>query len=875
MGFFFEAAKRERAAPKKPAARSKDIPIKSLNELGCSVCPRDKDRLETPKMRPSGANSPVLYVLAPAPTREDDSRGDWTAGKATRYISRLLPKSADRWARYGGVIQCATDTVAIGQHEMECCRSRVVEDIEEAKPLVILGIGDAPLAWATGLSANAPTFRGTLIVVKVGSHVCWYYPINYPNFVFSEKDRGYGLSEHEVALKFDIARLVDLLDRDLLPEPAFYGRDYAAGVETITGQDAGDFQRLERALHELVSAPRVGLDYETNGLRVYQRDPLLLTAAVGTFERTVAFSIDHPNGWASDHQRRRVHELFCRFLAESGTKVCHNLAMEMEWTAGIYDPRLLRLTEWDDTMSMAHSQDERPGTKSLDVQCLINFGFQLKSQSRVDVSRKNWWLEYDLEEILRYNGMDAKWTHKLDSVYLPRVNADPRLRWDHERKVRLASALVLTEYAGMPIDRDFAAGLAEQFAREAQQVEAKIMATPEVRKYEQRFGRFRPSSTDDVLKLMDKVLERPEVRRQERTGLRMTTGDEALSAMPVRQVPSAPLILELRGIDKINGTYILPALPRIDPTSKKWYIDSKGRLHPKYSSMRTVTGRLAGEDPNPQNFPKHKYRTVRGMVAALLGHNFVAVDYGQGEFRCAAMASEDPKLVEACWTDYDVHKYWAQRAVKIFPEIIDWCVAEFKIDWDEVGIKTLRQVFKNEWVFPCIFGASVKSRAGGCHLPLDKAEKLDDEFWDEFGGLKKWQKKVLANYEKNLYVETLGGIRRHGPMTMNEIINMPIQGTLAEIVQAAHCAVSERAQMDEDDNLMPIYNGHDDLSYIMDEARTTESISIVAHEMCQHRFDYINVPLLVEVSIGKRWHEVKEVAKYRSDVLFGIRNPYK
>jgi DNA polymerase-1 len=368
---------------------------------------------------------------------------------------------------------------------------------------------------------------------------------------------------------------------------------------------------------------------------------------------------------------------------------------------------------------------------------------------------------------------------------------------------------------------------------------------------------------------MKNICQRDEIRVEDPRSLaiRWTTDEEALSKIPVKEVPSAPLILEHRGVSKLKGTYVEPILNRK-------IVCGDGLVRAKYSSVRTVTTRLAAEDPNLQNWPKRKHKEIRGIIAAEDGDQMCALDYGQIEFRVVGMASGDQNIVRACWTGYDVHKFWAERMVAIYPSIKDWIVDEFEVDWDEKGLKTLRQEAKNKWVFPQLFGASTRSCAEQLHLPDYVAEDLGAEFWDEFRDAKEWQESLLKSYEKNLYVETLGGHRRRGPMSKQEIINMPIQGTAAEIVTTGMIYLTEKAYAEENPDLQPNLNVHDDLSFFMAMQRAGYTMDMIAREMCKHRFSWINVPLVVEASVGKRWSELKEVKVYRSNEIFNMENPY-
>lgn len=863
MSFFFNEAKAEKPKAKKSVNR-KEIPIASLRSLGCSVCPRDKDdSLRSPKMPAEGTSSPLIYLLGLAPSREDDDADLHWVDKAGKVIYDKFGKGfMEREVRSNYITQCrGEESVAA----IECCRSRIVADIEQTKPVVIVGIGDEVLRWATGVSpASTLTHRGSPFVVRVGTHVCWYFPILFPNFAYKKAGRK---SEYETVLEHDIRAAKELAK--LGPAPVFYSAPYDEGIEIITGNEPGDMQRLEKALAKLARARDSAIDVETSGLRVYmQKDPLLLTAAVGVFEHVVAFPIDHPEGWGNDAQRKRAERLLLDFIMESGTKFAHNLSMEMEWLSHRYGNEILRRTQWGDTMAMGHGLDERKGTKALGVQTLRAFGFDLKAQSRIDVTQKEWWLKYPLREILRYNGMDSKWTDLLRRFYEPMIRANKAYLYEYERKVRTASTLVIMENLGMPMDMAYAEAMEDDLRKELRLIEEKVRRCPEVEKFSHRYGTFQPTNPDQVLKLMQ-MLGREEINVVDRDGNKtgVSTDEEHLSVIPASQVPSAPLILEHRGIAKNLSTYI-------EPVTTRKIICVDGLLRSKYGSMEAETGRFNSEDPNIQNWPKRKWKKIRGIIAARRRQWMVACDYGQIEFRVVGMASKDPNLVKYCWTGYDVHKYWAQRMVDEYPEIKDYIVETFAVDWDEKGLKTLRQEAKNGWVFPQLFGSSVRSCAEQLHIPLDIMEDLAGEFWDEFSGVKEWQQDLLQSYEKRGYVETLDGRRRRGAMTPNQIINHPIQGTALSIVCAGMNALSERAEAEDNMECHPRFNGHDDLSFFMEDDRLEHNIPIIVEEMCKPRFPWINVPLIVEVSVGPRWNELEEIKVVRSNELFNIPNPY-
>lgn len=885
MGFFFNEEKGEapRAKPK-PKQRLQDIPVASLRQLGCSVCPRDKDRLDTPKMAPMGRNGAEVYLLWEQPSAKDDQKGMYLSDAAGRAVESALGRRfVEKQCAVGSVVQCAGDERP-SLAETECCRGRAEREIAERRPAVVVAVGDGALQWAIGRTdVTAMQHRGAWFAARIGGHACWVYSVLYPNYANSKQPSSRDDDIRRV-VEHDCRELVSAVERGL-ERPDYRAGPYDAGIEIITGQEPGDIARLEKALQELAGAPRGALDIETNTLRPFMhRRPLIYCAAVGTFERTVAFSLDHPDGWGSEHQRRRARGLFYEYVMASGPKACHNLGFEMEWLAADGGAHALRRTEWDDTMASAYVLDERGGTKSLGMQTHRLFGFDLKAQSRVDPERL---LEYPIREALRYNGLDTKWTNAVRDAHRPLIDAVPAFRERYEDLVALAPTLALTTAAGLPVDQEFAAKASERLAGELAEIEGRIAKDPAVREYQRRHGTFSPTNPDHLLQLLkDEGREEIRVFDKKSKQTKESTSEEVLLVIG-DQVPACGLVLEHRGVSKLKGTYV-------DPTASGDNVCHDGLIRSKYNSMHTLTTRLSADDPAVQNWPARKHKWVRAMVGVRLLEKlervrkwFAAFDYGQIEFRVVGMASEDPNIVRACWTGYDVHKFWAERLMAIYPEVVDWLLEEFdeqlgkqrakeakEFDEDKALLKLLRQEMKNKWVFPQLFGSSMRSCAEALHLPEDVTEDLGREFWDEFRVVKKWQQRVLDGYHRNLYVETLGGARRRGLMTPNEAINMPIQGTAAEIVKRAMTALSVEAEMWDEPELQPRFNGHDDLSTILSDDGLEARMDRTARIMCEHRFSFINVPLVVEAKVGPNWADLDEVKVYRSDELFNLRNPY-
>ena len=832
-----------------------------MNSMGCRACPFDKAQLSHPKMQASGDDNPGVYVLGDSPSEADDSKGEPFAGKNGRYLKARIPKSIEA-VRYNNTIRCFTNKEGTPDvSELECCRNYIVEDIEKSKPLVVVGAGNGPLTWATGLS-NVTHWRGKPVATQIGKHVCWYYPIMHPSYVIG-RGKDYGKSEHELVFEYDWEEIGKLFKTATVP--VVYTGEYDKGIERITG-NAGrsDLNRLEDALNRLVHVPQTGLDIETNScLRPYQTGAKVITCAIGTFEDTVAFALDHPEGWSGD-LRKEAWGLFIDFLLSSKKKIAHSLGLELEWLCYNIDKKLAYKTEWADTLLMSHTLDERKGVHSLNALTRQHFGFFLKDKSPVDVKRI---MDFPLDEVLRYNGMDSKWTELLERTLHPMIYNNKKFKFEYERKLRLAPALVLTQLKGVAVDFDYAKKMKIELEAAVGKAEKSIKACVEVQKYERQFGTFSPTSPDHSLKLLRDVCNLPIE----------SAGEEVLSEIPPSTSKAAALILEHRAVSKLLSTYVLPVVERK-------CVSPDGLIHTKYSSTVAETGRLASEDPNLQNYPKRKYKEIRAMiVASTTGRNwFYPADYAQLEARVFAWASEDENLTRYMWEGYDIHGYWRDRVLKEYPRVQDRIIVDYNIDRqgdvDKQVKKMLRDEMKNGWVFPQFFGASFKSCAGNLKIPVDIAQDLAEEFWDEFKGVKKWQEKLLKGYERNCYVETMDGRRRRGVLSKNQVINHPIQGTAADLVEAAMSELTEYAMLTEQDRFQPVLNVHDDLvtnGGDSDEETMFADIDTIARIMCRHRYSYINVPVVVEIGMGKNWYTSKEIGVYSSADLFNLKNPYK
>lgn len=860
MGFFYNQSAADARSSRTPTKRV--IPVELMKSQACKACPANEvdARRLTPKMPPSGSDRPLVYVLTGRPTVHEDEEGKHLVGDVYAAIRESIPATYRKHVRFGHVSRCRAVGNKVDPREAICCSGLLERDIEETRPRVVVGLGTAPLAWALKEGALDSVYRGRMLPIKVGSHVCHYYCVQDPIYLkILQGERRYDI-EHVVTFRRDLKELFGHIED--LEEPEWYSRDEVmAGITCLDGGSELHYESLLQALDDLRAASAIGIDFETNMLRPYSPDARILTCSLSDGRRTLAFPVHHPEGWGGDRgMHRMVHKVLGDFLVDSNLKVAHNAAFELEWVAATYDKRVLRMSDWGDSMAAAHTTDERPGALSLGAVTRLCFGFDVKAYSNVDASRI---LEFPLSDVLPYNALDAKWCLLAWKRLVQRL---PRgMHEVYESTVQREISFVLMQGVGLHVDLQYAENMRRTLLDEQETAGRLISKSREVQLFERTFGRSFKLGGDDEIVLVRDIMKRDEGIR----GSSYSVDEAVLSSIPKSAGIAPAQILVHRAVEKLVGTYLDPVL-NDDPRKGTVIRHADGLIHTSYKAMHAESGRGASEDPNVQNYPKRKRKEVRGYIVTPDGkiYVFVACDYGQLEARVCAMASDDQNLVDALWTNFDIHGHWAERFVALYPEIKDWIVSEFEVDWDEKGMKTLRQEAKNKWVFPQFFGSSSRSCAAQLHLPEDIADDAANEFWDQFRGVKAWQKRTVERYAKNHYVETLCGRRRHGPLSYNQIINTPIQGTGADIVMDAQERVTLKAQIEERWQLVPPLNVHDDLSFYIPRATLVRDVEDIASVMCDCRFSFINVPILVEVSTSQyRWHEMTEIGVYRSDEL--------
>lgn len=840
----------------------KKVPMRTLGKGGCEVCPLG-DTCE--KLTCEGGLDADIALIIDRPSVADERAGEMLTGSKWQVVKSAFPGG---WLRkrvtIHALVQGATPDNDEAGHASIACSSRFDKDFLAQAPLYVFGMGYAPLKHFLK-EGDITAWRGRQVLCHYKGHSFWYFPIYTVDYVVgTRRDRQKEINEYERAFIQDIKRVCrGIQTGDLEDTPPLAIIDgYEDNIEVIMGRNDEELDRVEEVLEEMATWDEVGFDIETTRLRPYNDASEIVTVAIGTDKHTIAFPIEHPQGWNAK-QRVRIRALVKRFLRRKKvSKIAHNLPFEQEWVSHNYGDNTLN-SNWDDTMAMGYLLDVRQGVLSLDALVQIHLGFRLKGLTNVDTKNV---LKADFRTLLLYNGMDAKYTYMLKQKLWTNVIKDKQNLWVHQHLIKSCATLARTQQVGLVRDEDWLAGFRVETVAKIKTLEEELLTVWEIQKYNKRYGKksgkLQHSSPADLLRLYKELLQRSEVNVEDNFGnIKHSTDDAVMEKLANAGLESAVVIRQLRKLTKMLSTYIDPwsySNEELDAKGKrKGVVHDDGLLHASFNLYRTGTGRLSSSDPNAQNFPKRgDGKKVREGICAPKGMSIVSVDYGQIEARVWGMISGDKNFCRALWDNYDVHMVWAKKIAQAYPKVVGG--EEFLND--PKAMKNFRGNVKNQWVFPLFFGSSMFSCARSLDMPKDIVQPLYDEFWDTFSGVKQYQDRMVQFYKRHGYVQTMTGRKRHGPLSYNQLVNSPVQGTASDIVvDAMNRMVKE--------GLQPAVNIHDDITFYCPTDEVVDTVEFAAELMCLSDFDFINVPLIVEAEAGTHWANQEVIGEYSSEMF--------
>ena len=304
-------------------------------------------------------------------------------------------------------------------------------------------------------------------------------------------------------------------------------------------------------------------------------------------------------------------------------------------------------------------------------------------------------------------------------------------------------------------------------------------------------------------------------------------------------------ILEHRQLSKIKSTYVdaLPGL--VNPET--------GRIHTKYNQTGSATGRVSSNDPNVQNIPV-RTELGRRVRKAFIPQNapewtLLAADYSQIELRILAHFSEDPALVSAFHKGKDIHNATSSL------------VYDVPIDEVTDDMRRIAKILN----FGVLYGVTAFGISQQTDLTPEQGQRFIKVFFEQYPGIQEYVDKTIQACRSNGYVQTALGRRRYLPnITARNIhvrraaeraaINMPIQGTAADIIKIAMIRIMER-MTDLGMRSKMILQVHDELIFETPRDELDEMSEVVMELMPASLS--LAVQLGVELKTGDTWGDLE------------------
>ena len=399
----------------------------------------------------------------------------------------------------------------------------------------------------------------------------------------------------------------------------------------------------------------------------------------------------------------------------------------------------------------------------------------------------------------------------------------------------LIPVLARMEADGVALDLEALSALDTEFRGEIERLEREIYAD-----VGHEFNLGSPKQLEQVLFY---ELDLPKGRRTK-------TGYSTDASVLEDLRPAHPMIdklLEWRVYTKLRSTYV-EALPLL--------IADDGRLHTTFHQAVAATGRLSSSDPNLQNIPIRTAlgrRIRRAFVAGDPDLVLLAADYSQIELRILAHVSGDEHLKDAFARGADIHRETAARVLHKEPEDITH------------GERSMAKMVN----FGLAYGMSDFGLASRANIPRAEAQTFINSYFAAYSGISYYMMAIKEQAKSQGWVETLLGRKRQIPELRASnpalrgagermAINMPIQGTAADIQKIAMNRVAERL-IETGSPAWLLLSVHDELLLQVPRGDVDELATLVRETM--EGALPLSVPLVVDIKVGDDWESMTPLTR--------------
>ena len=434
--------------------------------------------------------------------------------------------------------------------------------------------------------------------------------------------------------------------------------------------------------------------------------------------------------------------------------------------------------------------------------------------------------EVELDKITFYAAEDADVALQLTHIFEKELKKEELDRFFNSVEMPLLPVLLAMEFNGTFVNGKMLETMSAELGKKIDHLVNDIQ--------NEAGTEFNVNSTQQLASVLFDIKGLPEIKKR-------STAENVLHRLKNENLIPG-LILEYRKLNKLKNTYI-DALPSLINHETK-------RIHSTFSQTITSTGRLSSSNPNFQNIP---IRTEEGKEIRKAFHSenedwkIFSADYSQIELRIMAHLSQDKALVDAFNKGEDIH---SRTAADVFDVPMDSVIPEMR--------RTAKIVN-----FGLIYGAGPYRMSQELGIPQKEAKTIIEAYFEKYSVIKNYIQSTVEKARELQYVETILGRRRpvwdidssnhlHREAAKRMAINMPIQGTNAEMIKLAMIEIQTKIDSKKMISKM-ILQVHDELVFevYQEELQTLKPMVVNAMEKALP----LSVPIVVDCGHGKSWYE--------------------
>ncbi len=596
--------------------------------------------------------------------------------------------------------------------------------------------------------------------------------------------------------------------------------------ETVKYHLVSSEDELKTLANKLEKASAFCFDTETTG------KDAITAELVG-----IAVCVEAGEAWyipVGDRENELAENLVCDVLKDAfanpeSLKIAHNYKYDytMLQRAGIpvsgpaFDTMIAAyLIDSNQKLSMDQMSTAYLGYQPVPISTLIGSGKNQKSMRDVPV-----------KDVYAYACEDADITFQLYEVLIEKLKQDELYEIAESLEFPLIRVLANMEMRGVSIDTEMLDTFSKELNGDILEIQKKIFDLSG-----EEFNLNSPAQLGTVL--FEKMGLPPS--KKTKSGQYSTSEQVLTELAPNYEI--VEMVLDYRSLSKLKSTYV-DALPKlINPET--------GRIHSSLNQHVAATGRLSSSSPNLQNIPirTERGREIRKAFIAPEGCKLIAADYSQIELRIIASIAKDEAMIRAFTNDEDIH---ARTASEIFG--LD--------DISEVDRNMRRKAKEVNFGIP--YGVSAFGLAQRLGISRTEAKAIIDAYFDRFPNIQKYINETTQYAAEHGFVKTLMGRRRYIPEIRSSnpnirgfaertAINMPIQGTAADLIKKAMITLEEKLETGNFKTRM-LLQVHDELLFEAPESEVDPVAELITKEM--ESAMKLEVPVKVEAGIAGNWLE--------------------